>query len=93
MGIMVCSLLWVMQDFDHQPYYPKAWPTVLPSMKNFEDSACLCPEAHWQGSFPQMPAKPAMGGRNTEKKLGSFKGSFQGLDTNMDGATAGLGYK
>ena len=21
MGIMVYSLLWVMQDFDHQPYY------------------------------------------------------------------------
>ena len=23
MGIMVYSLLWVMQDFDHQPYPPK----------------------------------------------------------------------
>ena len=23
MGIMVYSLLWVMQDFVHQPYYPK----------------------------------------------------------------------
>ena len=23
MGIMVYSLLWVMQDFVHQPYHPK----------------------------------------------------------------------
>ena len=25
MGIVVYSVLWVMQDLYHQPYYPKVW--------------------------------------------------------------------
>ena len=38
MGIMVYSLLWVMQDFVHQPNYRDTFTTVIWMLAAFSDS-------------------------------------------------------
>ena len=35
MGIMVYSLLWVMQDFDHQPYDGRTNPLDIAALKEY----------------------------------------------------------